>query len=196
MKRILSSDGTSKELTFEEVREEYRPMAIGTMRKANSKSLYNAVEEEDFMQEMELEMWRAYEQYDPDQGNCFTTYLHYKLLKGVRNVTYSRYAKKNQHKGLFSMNAPRGEDDLKLEDMFASEESASDDLFYKELLSIVQKNVPSESEKELLLILLNKKEHSVQSYADRHNITRQAANQRVVKLRKKLQEIIQNEYLN
>ncbi|MCT4776360.1 MULTISPECIES: sigma-70 family RNA polymerase sigma factor [Exiguobacterium] len=194
-KLILFSDGTSKELTFEEVRKLHRPMAIKEMRKANSKSLYNPIEEEDFMQEMELEIWRAFEQYDPDLNYCFSTYLQYKLLKGVRNVTYSRYAKKNQHNGLFSMNATQNENDLRLEDMFVSEESASNNFFFKELFEIIQKNVPSDSEKELLLILLNKKEHSVQDYATRHRITRQAANQRVVKLRKKLQKIIKNEYL-
>lgn len=194
-KLILFSDGTSEELTFEEVREIHRPMAIKEMHKANSKSLYNPIEEEDFMQELELEIWRAFEQYDPKLNNCFTTYLYYKLLKGVRNVTYSRYAKKNQHGGLFSLNAARDENDFKLEDMLSSEESASNNLFYKELFKIIQKNVPSDSEKELLLILLNKKEHPVQDYASRHRITRQAANQRVIKLRNKLQKIIKNEYL-
>ena len=195
MKTILFSDGTKKEMTFEEVRLRFMPMILQAIRRTNSKFVYNEVEEEDFRQELEIELWRAYEQYELTSGNCFSTYLHYKLQKGIRNVTYTRYSLKNRHNGLISMNAPTGEDDLKLEDMFASDEDTLGDIVYQELVKLVMSNV-TEEEQDTLKCMLNKKEFSVQNYADKYGITRQAANQRIVKLRKKLSAIVKKEYLN
>jgi RNA polymerase sigma factor (sigma-70 family) len=193
-KTILMSNGQALEMTFEEVREKFAPMVIKAMKRANNKFVFNQVEEEDFRQELELELWRAYEAYDPSTGNCFSTYLHYKLQKGVRNVTYSRYSLKNQHNGILSMHAPVGEDDLKLEDMFATDDTSMDNIAFHELFALIRNNV-SKEEEDVLKVLLNKKEFSVVDYANKYGITRQAANQRVNKLRKKLQQIIAREYL-
>lgn len=192
-KQILFSNGTSKEMSFEEVRKQFTPMVIRAMKKANNKFIFNAVEEEDFKQELDLELWRAYEAYDSEQGNCFTTYLYYKLQKGVRNATYSRYSLKNQGTTV-SMNAPVGEDDLKLEDLFASDDTSMDNIAIAELTAIIRENVKPDEE-DALKAILNKKEFSVQNYADKYGITRQAANQRIVKLRKKLQKVIAEQYL-
>jgi len=194
MKTILLSTGEAKTMNFEEVKEQFEPMLFKHMKVANGKFVFNQVEEEDFMQELQIELWRAYEQYDSATGNCFTTYLHYKLQKGVRNATFSRYSLKNRNNGLVSMNASRGDDDLKLEDMFASDENTSDNITLKELTAIIRRNV-SEAEEDALISLLNKDEFSVNDYAAKHNITRQAANQRIVKLRNKLRSIIAQEYL-
>lgn len=192
-KTILFSDNTSKKMTFEEVREQFTPMVIKTMKGANSKFIFNSVEEEDFRQELDLELWRAYDQYDPTKGNCFTTYLYYKLQKGVRNATYHKYSLKNRGVTI-SMNAPVGDDDLKLEDMFATDDTSMDNLAFKELIAIIQESIKPEEE-DLLKVILDKKTFSVQNYADKYNITRQAANQRVNKLRKKLQKVIAEQYL-
>ncbi|UDY80720.1 sigma-70 family RNA polymerase sigma factor [Geobacillus phage GR1] len=192
-KTILFSDNTRKEMTFEEVIEQFAPMVIKAMKRANNKFIFNAVEEEDFKQELNLELWRAYEQYEPDQGNCFTTYLYYKLQKGVRNATYHKYSLKNQGVTI-SMNASVGDDDLKLEDMFATEDNSIDNLAFKELTAIIQESIEP-GEEDLLKVILNKKSFSVQNYADKYGITRQAANQRVNKLKKKLQKVVAEQYL-
>jgi len=192
-KTIIFSDGTTQLMNFEETRERFIPMVFKMMRQANNKFVFNSVEEEDFMQIMEIELWRAYEQYDPEQGYCFTTYLYPKLQKGIRNATYHKYSLKNQGVSV-SMNAPVNSDDLKLEDLFASDGDSSDNLSFLELTAIIQENV-SEDEEDTLKALLNKKEFSVQNYADKYGITRQAANQRIVKLKKKLQKIIAEQYL-
>ena len=192
-KTILFSDNTSKEMTFEEVREHFAPVIIKTMKRANNKFAFNKVEEEDFRQELDLQLWRAYDQYDPTKGYCFTTYLYYKLQKGVRNATYHKYSLKNQ--GItISMNAPVGDNELKLEDMFSVDDNSADNLLYEELVDII-KGAIEPGEEDLLRVILNKKSFSVQNYADKYNITRQAANQRVNKLRKKLQRVIKEQYL-
>lgn len=193
MKKILFSDKTSKMMTFDEVREQFKPMVWKMMKQANNKFVFNAVEEEDFMQIMEIELWRAYEQYEPERGLCFTTYLYPKMQKGIRNATYHKYSLKNQGVSV-SMNAPMGDDDLKFEDMIASEEDDMNNMEMNDLTQIIRSNV-SEKEEELLMILLDKQSYSVQDYATKHNITRQAANQRVNKLKKKLQVLVSEQYL-
>ncbi|MED4262039.1 sigma-70 family RNA polymerase sigma factor [Priestia aryabhattai] len=193
MKEILLSNGEVKSMTFEEARKQFEPMVIKHMTDANNKFVYNAVEKEDFRQILDIEVWRAYEAYDIEQGNCFTTYLHFKLQKGVRNATYHRYAQKNQGTTI-SASAPIGDDELKLEDMFSTEDTSTDSIFFNELASIIKENV-SEEEHEILQCLLNKKDFPVVDYAAKHNMTRQAANQRVKKLQKKLRQIVAQEYL-
>ena len=66
-RKIRFSNGEIKEMTFEEVRESFKPMAFKAMKVANNKFVFNSVEEEDFMQELEIEIWRAYDQYDLDR---------------------------------------------------------------------------------------------------------------------------------
>ena len=194
IKKIIFSDEATKEMNFEEVRKRFKPTLIQTMRRANNKSVYNALEEEDFMQELEIELWRAFEQYDPSTGYCFSTYLHYRLLKGVRDATYYRYSLKNKHNGLISMNQPVGADDLKLEDLFPSEDTSMNNILYQELVKLIKDNI-LEDEEETLFCMMNKKDYSVQDYADKNKITRQAANQRIVRLRKKLSVIVEKQYL-
>ncbi|MGG1916095.1 sigma-70 family RNA polymerase sigma factor [Priestia megaterium] len=193
MKEILLSNGTVQTMTFEEVSKQFEPMVIKHMNDANNKFTYNAVEREDFKQILDIEVWRAYEAYDIEQGNCFSTYLHFKLQKGVRNATYHRYAQKNQGTTI-SSSAPIGDDELKLEDMFSTDDTSTDSIFFNELAEIIKENV-TEEEQDALNCLLNKKEFPVVDYAAKHNMTRQAANQRVKKLQKKLRQIIAQEYL-
>ena len=193
LKTILFSDGTFKEMTFEEVREQFMPLVIKVMKQANNRFIYNQIEEEDFRQILEIELWRGYEQYDPTTKNCFTTYLYPKLKKGVRNATYHRYALKNQGTTI-SMNSEIGDDDLKLEDLLATDDTSMDNISFNELINIIRENV-DEDEEDALRVLLDRKEFSVQDYANKYGITRQAANQRVVKLRKKLQKVISEQYL-
>lgn len=193
-KEILLSDGRVLKMTFEEVYKKFAPMITKTIKKANSRFIFNQVEEDDFRQELNLELWRAYQSYDISTGNRFTTYLYYKLQKGVRNMTYSRYALKNQNNGVYSIHAPIGDDELKIEDMISIDDTSLDNIHFRELFDLIIKNI-TEEEKDILRVLLDRKEFSVVDYAKKYGITRQAANQRVVKLRKKLQKIVAKEYL-
>ena len=193
-KQIILSSNHKKEMTFEEVVEQFEPMLRKKIWNTNNRSLYNKVETEDFMQELMVELWKAYDQYDPELGNCFSTYLHFKLLKGVRDVTYSRYFQKNQHNGLISMDAKMGNTEMEIKDLFKSDADTSEDLEYKELINLILDNI-EEEEVELLKVIIDRQIYTVQDYANKHNITRQGANQRVIKLRKKLKNIIKYQYL-
>jgi RNA polymerase sigma factor (sigma-70 family) len=185
----------SVRMTFEEVREQFTPMISGIINHTNNKFLFNKVEEADFRQELEIELWRAYEAYDPSSGYCFSTYLYPKLMKGVRNVTYSRYSQKNKSIGaVLSIQAPINDSKLKIEDMLFTDDTSFDNIAYQELMSIILSNV-TENEKDLLKIILDSREYSVADYAEKYDITRQAANQRKNKLKKKLQNVVAKEYL-
>ena len=93
------------------------------------------------------------------------------------------------------MSEPIGEDSLKLEDMFTDNTQASDEIEYEELMKIVKDSV-DEGEEELLKMTLDIKNNPVQVYANKHGITRQAANQRLLKFKKKLRNIVKEKYLN
>jgi len=199
-KMIILSDNEIKLMSFEEVKEEFMPIVIAQVKKANLKFFYNKTEEEDFLQELLLELWRAYKQYNPCLGNQFSTYLYYKILKGVRNVTFKKFSLKNKNNGVISLNAPLKENDNKeystLEEMlYDDKETAQELLEYKELCLLIKKYIVSDEDKELLSVLLNKKNHSIKYYAEKYGITRQAANQRVNKFKNKLKDIIIKEYL-
>jgi RNA polymerase sigma factor (sigma-70 family) len=190
----ISKEIISREMTFEEVRKEFYPMLVKEMTHTNNKFIYNSIEKDDYMQELEIELWRAYKDYNSSTGNCFSTYLHFKLRKGTRNATYHKYYKKNQNNGISSLDAPlNNEEDFTLGNLIeAPEENPINNILYSELWEIVSKNV-TDNEKETLYCMLNKDTFSVQDFADAHGITRQAANQKITKLRKKLQAVIQRE---
>lgn len=192
-KTILLSNGQAVEMTFEEVLKKFKPMLVKEMKRINNRFVFNAVEDEDFMQILKLECWKAFRDYDYTTGNCFTTYLYPKLQKGSRDATYYKYSQKNQ--GItISASAPIGDDELKLEDMFSIDDTSMNNIEAEELTAIIRSAVAQE-EHELLMIILDRHQFSVADYAERHGITRQAANQRVVKLRKKLQAAIKEQYL-
>ena len=191
-KKIIFSDGSTRDMNFEEVKVQFTPLVKKTMREANNKFFFNKVEEEDFLQELYLELWRTFENYEYEYGNCFTTYLCYKLQKGIRNATYSKFSLKNQ--GIeVSMNAPLGDEETKLEDMFSTTDDSADNLLHDELMALILSNTDSQ-EKEMLSVLIDRKNYSIQQYANNYDITRQAANQRIVKLPNKLKKIISEQY--
>jgi len=194
-KLIIFSSGQKVQMKYEEVREQFYPMMIKVMRRTNLQSDYNKVEEDDFMQILELELWKAFEQYDPDTGYCFSTYIFNKLRKGKRDATYSRYSQKNQHAGLVSLDAPLNAEGMQLSDVYEDEAASIDDLDFQALVTLIKGNL-TEDEKEIFKMVVDVKNHSVQNYADKHNISRQGANQRLNKLKLKLRALINEQYLD
>ncbi|MCY8857450.1 sigma-70 family RNA polymerase sigma factor [Bacillus atrophaeus] len=195
MKTILLSNGQALKLTFEETRKQFLPMIKKTIKQTNSKFVFNIIDEEDFSQELEIELWRAYEDYDFNYGTCFSTYLYYKLKKGVRNVTYSRYTLKNKNNGISSIDAPIDNKDLKLIDILPTIDYSLNNLVSNELIEIILENTPPK-DRDALQVILDRETFSVSKYATKHQISRQAANQRIVKLRKQLQKVISEKYLH
>ncbi len=193
-KTIRFSNGNCCEMTFEEVFVEFTPLVKSVMRKSNNKFYFNKVEEEDFLQELYLELWRAYEKYDDIIGTSFTTYLYFRLQKGVRDVTYSKFSKKNQSIEI-SMDAPFKNPDFTLEDFLSIPDDSLNGILNSELESIVLSATDS-GEEEMLQSLINRKEFSIQQYADKHTITRQAANQRIIKFRNKLRKVVMEQYFD
>lgn len=194
---IRKGEGKTREMTFEEVYEAFHPMMVSIMRRANNKFVYNRVEEDDFMQIMDLELWKAFEQYDPSHGFCFSTYLHHKMKKGCRDATYFKFSQKNQHNGVISMNAELGDQqssDFKLEDALTDTSDAMEGMDVEVLKDII-KSCLEPKDMDILPIILDVKNFPLQVYADKHGITRQAAQYRVAKLKEKLRAAIEKDYL-
>ncbi|AWD15513.1 RNA polymerase subunit sigma-70 [Bacillus sp. GZB] len=194
LKTILLSDGRALKLTFEETRKHFLPMIKKTIKQTNNKFVFNFIDEEDFSQELEIELWKAYEGYDFNYGTCFSTYLHYKLKKGVRNVSYSRYTLKNKNNGILSIDTLVNNKDLKLIDILPTIDYSLSNLESNELVRILLENTPPQ-DRDALQVILDRETFSVSEYAAKHQISRQAANQRIIKLRKHLQKVISEKYL-
>ncbi|MCH4825182.1 sigma-70 family RNA polymerase sigma factor [Planococcus halocryophilus] len=191
-KKLSFSDGTSREMSFEDVLFQFKPLLKSVLRKTNNKFIFNKVEEEDFFQELSVELWKAYEKYDSSYETFFSTYLYYRLQKGVRDATYSKFSKKNQ--GIeISMDTPLGNEDIKFEDIFSTPDVSIDNLLGNDLIKIIQSNIEPHEE-EMLRTLINRKHFSIKQYAEKYGITRQAANQRIVKLRNKLKKLVKEQY--
>ena len=167
------------------------------INQTNAKLYYGCVEDDDFMQILTLETWKAYEAYDPTLGFCFSTYLKTKLMKGCRDATIGNFSKKRQHNGMEDINKQIGDfGDMTMGDVIPDEdneqpEEAAD---YKLLLDII-KNELNEDEMELMNIIVDVRNYSAADYAERHGMTRQAATYRVGKLKAKLRTVVAKKYL-
>ena len=64
----------------------------------------------------------------------------------------------------------------------------------KELIEKIVKKYKTEEEKDLILILLDKKNFSVQDYAEKYNITRPWVYNKLNKIKDELKEEFKNEY--
>lgn len=186
-KTIILSNGVKKEMTYEEVVKQFTPMMN---RYTNSAILTfgDKVVKEDMLQEMLIETWRAYEIYDGK--HAFSTILVPKLKKVTANSAKKITAKKRKSNGVLSMSATIGDtEDLTLEDMFAEEDFTAEKMIASEMMAAILPHL-NEREKIEILCILYPLEFTSTDLAKKLGIVRQAAHQRVVKLKKKLQTIL------
>jgi RNA polymerase sigma factor (sigma-70 family) len=186
-KTIILANGVKKEMTFEEVLKQFTPMINKATNIAIGK-FGTSIEREDMIQEMKLEMWRAYEMYD--ETHAFSTLLTFKLKKVTGNEAQRITAKKRTSCGVLSMNATIGDtEDLTLENMFSEEDYAAEGMIASEMMAVIMPAL-NEREKEEFRCIMYPREHSVVALAEARGISRQAANQRVNKTKAKLQGLL------
>jgi len=195
VKTIIFSKEPSKEMTYEEVREQFLPLLNKTVNRSNQKFNNGILEKEDFLQELEISLWIAYEKYDPGRNNCFSTYLHYRLMKGVDKVVSPAMTLKRKNDGVLSLDVSLSDDgEMTLKDTLISDFLVADDYQGRELYEIIQTAVGSEHE-EILFSIIDPKAFPVSEYAKKNHITRQGASQRVRKIKRQLRKKISLEYL-
>lgn len=187
MKNIILSEGVVKPMTFEEVLKQFTPMINKAANIAIGK-FGTSIEREDMIQEMKLETWKAYEDYNGEYA--FSTFLHYKLMKVTGNEAQKITAKKRSGAGVISMNATLSDDDeFSMENFIAEEDYTNENMIAAEMMELIQKNL-TEREKTELKCVLYPKEYTATQLSEELGISRQAAHQRVVKLKLKLQKLL------
>lgn len=189
-KIVILGDGTEKEMTFEQILKQFRPMIIKFAKNCVNKSLYNAPDLDDVIQELYIQAWEAWERYD--EKHAFSTYLFHRLQHGVHRATQKMYASKRNNKaGVISLNQSLGdESEQELENLLGDIDSDLESITFKHL--IIQLHQQLEHEEKLMLkCMLNKDVYSIRDLADDLEISRQGANKKYNKFRKKLEKILQ-----
>lgn len=188
-KTIILSEGKKKEMTFEEVLEQFDDMLHKYANDSIQKVVFNKPEKDDVMQELRVQTWEAYKRYNGD--NAFSTYLVYRLKLGVGNATTKMYAQKrtNTH-GSISLNELFSEsDDFEFGGLLGEEDYNIQSLAFRDFVNYLEK-ILNPLEKKMLYLLTNKHEYSVSDLAVELGISRQAVNKKVVRFREKLEKIM------
>lgn len=190
-KAIKLSNGVIKQMSFEEVLEQFDGMVNRFANKALEKIIYNKPEREELIQELCIQVWEAYKRYDGK--HAFSTYLHFRLQHGIHRVTMKLYAQKRKNeRGVISLNKMIGGDDdseQELETLLGENDSEITSLSFREFMTELEKKLDP-CEKKMLKVLLDRNEYSVQDLAYELGISRQGANKKVNKFKKKMANLM------
>lgn len=191
-KFVKVSEGRIVSMTFEQCRSFFKKMVYKEIMVLNNK-MYNTLDEEDLKQELDIELWRAFEKYDINRNTCFSTFLYYRLKKGSSLVLKKLFAKKNDSNGMIYSLEAENEDGFSLEDVQADRKTSfiESDVAALEMYKCLVDSCKTEKEKELLEIIINK-QSKLNIYAERHGITPQAASRQVKVMRQRLRYILKS----
>lgn len=204
-KSFLYVDGETKLKTFDELYEDFFKMIQNEkwklLRKYSGK--LDAAEVE---QQFIIELWNAYTQYDIERGVCVSTYIFNKFKKARRDLLFANIiSKKSQFEkdNITYMQATKHNNEQDDENHFSNREFTEDGTYmqYKEIQPdlLLERNELFESllnlcehdyQKDLLLVIVDRKNYTVADYAEKWNISRMAANKRAIVLTKKLKEFL------
>lgn len=186
---IIRENGENivREMSFNEVRKQFENMLYKAIHRTNAK-VDNEYEMDDFKQELDIELWKAFDQYDIERDICFSTYLHYKIMKGVGDFTRKNYENTN---GTYSLNLSMGEDgNTEYLDLIEDDNiSIENDVCGEDYIRIIFDELDT-GEKHLLKNILIEKIMNISQYAEDQGISRQAAHKRIKNLKTKVKQII------
>lgn len=190
MKKIILTNGVI-EMTFEEVLKQFTPM-INKAANIFISKFYNE-DREEIVQELEIATWKAYQSYNGEYA--FSTHLTYQLKSVTGNRAQDITADKRTARKVLSISATLFEEEgSTLENIIAHEDYINENIVATEMMDIIMNNL-NEREQLELQCLLYPKEFSSTKLSEVLGISRQAANQRVGKLKMKLQRLlIENKY--
>lgn len=204
-KSFLYVNGETKLKTFDELYEDFFKMIQNEkwkLLKKYSGKLDAAEVEQQFI----IELWNAYVQYDIERGVCVSTYIFNKFKKARRDLLFANIlSKKSQFEkdNITYMQATKHNNEQDDENHFSNREFSEDSTYmqYKEIQPdlLFERNELFESllnlceydyQKDLLLVIVDRKNYTVADYAEKWNISRMAANKRAIVLTKKLKEFL------
>lgn len=168
----------------------------------------NSIDRDEVEQQFTIELWYAFENYDISTGNCISTYIFHRFKKAKRDLLYPvLQSKRNKWKNsnVSSLNVKLSEDDkydssnkkFENDETYQQmENNGAEALLNNEaLVDLILSHFKTDSELDLIRILIDKKNFSVVKYAEKYSISRVAANNRVKKMKEKMAEILINEWL-
>lgn len=178
------------ELTFEELYDRFYDL-IDRESKRIYKKYNRSFSLNEIKQRFTIELWKNFKRYDYNKDGLINSYVHPRLIAAERAmVNKNKETKKAKIKNSF----------LQIEN-FENEqingyeiENPEQQLMKKELIKKIVKKYKTEEEKDLILILLDKKNFSVQDYAKKYNITKPWVYNRLNKIKDELKEEFKNEY--
>jgi RNA polymerase sigma factor (sigma-70 family) len=192
-KTIILKNGVKKEMTYEEVLKQFTPMINRATNIAMNK--FNTIDREEMLQEMKLEAWKAFDEYD--EIHAFSTLLTWKLKKVTGNEAQKITAQKRTSYGVVSMNQTVGDaEDLTMEDMFAADVAdTSESMVAKEMMDLILPQLDERERKEFHS-MLHPEEYNMADLAKELGMSRPAARQHLKKTQAKIQNIlIENHYV-
>ncbi|MEK4130189.1 sigma-70 family RNA polymerase sigma factor [Solibacillus sp. FSL W8-0474] len=185
MKKIILSNDV-KVMTFEEVLKQFTPMINRVASIFINKFVYD--DKEEIEQELQIATWKAYQSYNGKYA--FSTHLTYQLKSVTGNRAQILTAEKRTTRKVLSMNATLfDEESSTVENIIAQEDYINEKMVATEMMKVIMNNL-NEREQLELNCLLYPKEFSSTKLSEKLGISRQAANQRVGKLKTKLQRLL------
>lgn len=204
---LFNENGTKveKSMEFEDLHEHFF--------KSIQKESWSMVKRYSFLnkdlveQQFTIELWTAFERYDIEKGQCISTYIYWRfnrarsaLLEPEIGSVKAKFEKKKINSldknvaGEDSANFSnqKFESDSNYEKM--RREQPDNQAIENELFSIVDNFLLNDEEKDLVRVLIDKKEYSVADYAIKWNISRMAANKRLIKIKLKLSTFLEAEW--
>jgi RNA polymerase sigma factor (sigma-70 family) len=201
-KEILFSNGKHIAMTLDEVLTHFEKSLQRFMYNQNLHHFTNPSDNEDILQELRVHLWIAFQKYDPDRNVCFSTFLFYQLKCGYRDAVYKKYAqKRHAEQGVVYLNneLATGKQvsfeipaEVVPDNTFATPEQS---LMNKELESLLQDAVTDDNA-DMMLSIIDRQNHSVVEYAEKHDCTRQNANKKIRRFKQKLQKKVETEYMS
>lgn len=196
-KAIILSNGVVKEMTFEQVLDQFKPMMNKWAYSALNKIVYSSSkpDKEELLQEMRIQAWTAFQRYD--EIHAFSTILVPRLQHAIHVSTNKMYAQKRTRKGhQFEltmdevMSGDNGEGGGSLAGLLGEEDEGLVSLEFREFIEGLEKRL-DDVEKKMVRVLIEKEDgYSVQDFANEEGISRQGANKKLNKFKEKMEMIL------
>lgn len=201
-KKEIILKGTIELLTFEEVYEKFFSSIQHEAWKMKSK-YGSALNVNEAVQQFTIELWKAYEKYDAKLGYYFSTFAYHRFNKARRDLLQENFLSKEAEWNANNISIDKKFGDDEQAKSFSNREFLEDDQYYyhkrrqpdihfdeKELFERICSILNSIEERELVIVLLDRKSYSVNDYAEKYSISRQAANKRLLAVKKKIKEYL------
>lgn len=183
MKKQLIIDNEIKTMSFEETLNQFTPAIYDEIKKAKSIFDRRSEEYDDLFQNASIWLWKAFEIYDINRKNHFSTIAFPYIRKGVQEITDLNNAKKRgaiDASTSLEASLTSVDESFSLLSVLPNSVNVEDDVIIQDILDYFKYQISDKEQKALQFILEGR--HSTE-LAEIENVTRQcsAARYRVVK---------------